>query len=52
MPPAAAPAAVDDAAVDETVEEDAGEHQQRCDDDGGVDLVDVELVFDQAVESG
>ena len=44
--------AVDDAAVDDAVEEEAAKHEQRADDEGAVDLVDVELVFDQAIERG
>ena len=50
--PASCAGAVDDAAVDEAAEDEAGEHQQRRDDEGVVDLVDVELVFDEAIERG
>src|SRR5438270_3059561 len=44
--------AVDDAAVDEAAEEETGEHQQRSNNKCAVNLVDVKLVFDEAIKSG
>src|SRR6185312_4345632 len=42
---------IDDAAVDQAAKDEAGEHKQRRDDEGGVEFVDVELVVDKAVEA-